>query len=141
MTKGRGVIRWMLAAPVVVLVAAGFYQKNPPTASDRQEQQNYTIRTTSRLVLLDVSVKSPAGGFVFGLMQDNFKVYDNGKLQPIAQFADDDIPVTVGILVDESGSMRPKRTEVITAAVEFIKARNPQEEVFVINFNEKGRHG
>jgi VWFA-related protein len=86
-------------------------------------------------------VKGPQGGFVSGLTQDNFKVYENGKPQQITQFANADIPVTVGILVDESGSMRPKRAEVIAAAVEFIKASNPQDEVFVINFNEKARHG
>jgi len=131
MTKRRDVIRWMLSAPVVVLAAAGFYQ----------EQRDYTIRTTSRLVLLDVSVKDPQGGFVSGLTRDNFKVYENGKPQKITQFANADIPVTVGILVDESGSMRPKRTEVIAAALEFIKASNPQDEVFVINFNERAKHG
>ena len=140
MSKGRGVIRWMVAAPVMVLVAAGFYQKRA-TAGNGQEPPNYTIRTTSRLVLLDVSVKSRDGGFVSGLTQDNFKVYENGKPQQITQFANADIPVTVGILVDESGSMRPKRAEVIAAALEFIKASNPQDEVFVINFNEKARHG
>ena len=117
------------------------YQKSVPTAGKGQETDNYTIRTTSRLVLLDVSVKGRDGGFVSGLTQDNFRVYENGKLQQITQFANADIPVTVGILVDESGSMRPKRAEVIAAAVEFIKASNPQDEVFVINFNEKARHG
>jgi len=141
MSKGRGVIRWMLAAPVMVLVTAGFYQKSAPTTGNGQEQQNYTIRTTSRLVLLDVSVKGPQGGFVSGLTQDDFRVYENGKPQQITQFANADIPVTVGILVDESGSMRPKRAEVIAAALEFIKASNPQDEVFVINFNEKAKHG
>ena len=140
MTRWRGVFGWMLFAPVIVLTAAGFYQKGQATAKG-QEQQNFTIRTTSRLVLLDVSVKDPLGGFVSDLTQDNFKVYENGRPQQITQFANADIPVTVGILVDESGSMRPKRTEVITAALEFIKASNPQDEVFVINFNEKARHG
>ena len=86
-------------------------------------------------------MKSRDEGFVSGLTQDNFKVYENGKPQQITQFANADIPVTVGILVDESGSMRPKRAEVIAAALEFIKASNPQDEVFVINFNEKARHG
>ena len=141
MTMRRGVIRCMLAAPMVVLAAAGFYQKNQPKVDNGQDQQNYTIRTTSRLVLLDVSVKDPQGGFVSGLHQDNFKVYENGKLQQITQFANADIPVTVGIVVDESGSMRPKRAEVITAALEFITASNPQDEVFVINFNERAKHG
>lgn len=138
---GRGVIRWTFGAPVVVLAAAGFYQADQPAAGKTPAQHDYTIRTTSRLVLLDVSVKEPQGGFVSGLKQDNFKVYENGKVQQITQFANADIPVTVGILVDESGSMRSKRAEVIAAALEFIKASNPQDEVFVINFNERARHG
>jgi VWFA-related protein len=141
MTKGRGVIRWMWVAPSAILVAAGFCQKTESTSDDGHGQEDYTIRTTSRLVLLDVSVKGRDGGFVPDLAQHNFKVYENGKLQQISQFANADIPVTVGILVDESGSMRPKRAEVITAALEFIKASNPQDEVFVVNFNEKARHG
>lgn len=105
------------------------------------DSEGYTIRTTSRLVLLDVSVKDPRGGFVSGLKQDNFKVEEDGKPYPISQFADADIPVTVGLVVDESGSMRPKRPEVITAALEFIQNSNPQDEMFVINFNERARRG
>lgn len=110
-------------------------------APTKTDSEDYTIRTTSRLVLLDVSVKDPRGGFVSGLTKDNFKVEEDGRLQEISQFADADIPVTVGILVDESGSMRPKRPEVITAALEFIGASNPQDEMFVINFNERARRG
>ena len=69
--------------------------------------------------------KTPQGGFVSGLTKDNFKVFENGKPQDISQFANADIPVTVGIVVDESGSMRPKRPEVITAALVFIQGSNP----------------
>jgi VWFA-related protein len=92
-------------------------------------------------VLLDVSVKDPKGGFVSGLTKDDFKVYENGHLQEISQFANADIPVTVGIVVDESGSMRPKRPEVVTAAMAFISASNPKDEVFVINFNDRVNRG
>jgi Ca-activated chloride channel homolog len=113
-------------------------KQQAPTKTDSED---YTIRTTSRLVLLDVSVKNPRGGFVSGLSKEDFKVEEDGKLQQISQFADADIPVTVGIVVDESGSMRPKRPEVITAALEFIGASNPQDEMFVINFNERARRG
>ena len=101
----------------------------------------YTLRTTSRLVVLDVSVKDSKGGFVSGLTQDDFKVYEDGKPQAITQFANSDVPVTVGIVVDESGSMRPKRPEVITAALEFIHDSNPEDEMFVVNFNERARRG
>ncbi|HTS48915.1 MAG TPA: VWA domain-containing protein [Bryobacteraceae bacterium] len=110
-------------------------------AGQAQELSQYTIRTTSRLVLLDVSVKDAAGGLVAGLGKENFEVRENGKEQAITQFAHVDIPVTVGLVVDESGSMLRKQREVITAALVFIGASNPQDETFVINFNEKARRG
>ena len=98
----------------------GGQTKASSTGAKADEQKEFTIQTTSRLVLLDVSVKDAAGGFVSGLYKDDFKVYENGKPQQITQFANADIPVTVGIVVDESGSMRPKRAQVITAALVFI---------------------
>lgn len=127
---------WKLCLLASFAALAG--QQSP----DRQlPDQDFTIRTTSRLVLLDVSVKDPKGGFVSGLTQDAFHVFEDGKAQTISQFANSDIPVTVGILVDESGSMRTKRPEVITAALSFVTASNPQDEVFVLNFNEKVHRG
>ncbi len=110
-------------------------------AKPKQEDSEYTIRTTSRLVLLDVSVKESPGGFVSDLTKDNFKVYEDGKPQEISQFGNADQPVTAGIVVDESGSMLPKRPDVIAAALEFIRSSNPHDELFVINFNEKARRG
>lgn len=106
-------------------------------ASRLWPQENFTLKTTSRLVLLDVSVKDPKGGFVSNLTRDHFRVYENGKIQQISEFANADIPVTVGIVIDESGSMRPKRPEVITAALGFIASSNPKDEMFVLHFNEK----
>jgi VWFA-related protein len=76
-----------------------------------------------------------------GLEKENFEVYENGKRQQITEFAHIDIPVTVGLVVDASGSMRAKQPEVITAALGFIRASNPRDEIFVINFNEKPRRG
>lgn len=113
----------------------------PAKAAAGSQEKEYTIKTTSRLVLLDVSVKDPKGGYVSGLTKDNFHVFEDGKPQEISQFANSDIPVSIGILVDESGSMRPKKPEIITAALSFISASNPKDEIFVINFNEKVRRG
>jgi VWFA-related protein len=107
----------------------------------QQEPQEYEIRTTSRLVLLDVSVKDPAGEIVSGLTSENFHVFEDGRRQQITQYAHADTPVTIGLVVDASGSMRPKQPEVITAALTFIAASNPQDEIFVINFNEQPRRG
>ena len=119
----------------------GASQRVPTTVAKATDQGNFTIQTTSRLVLLDVSVKDGSGGFVSGLTKENFKVFENGKPEEISQFSNADIPVTVGIAVDESGSMRPKRPQVITAAWIFIQASNPMDEIFVVNFNEKPRLG
>lgn len=132
---GLGILLWVAAS------AGGGGQTVPNTIAKATEQGNFTIQTTSRLVLLDVSVKDSAGGFVSGLTKDDFKVFENGKPQEISQFSNADIPVTAGIVVDESGSMRPKRAQVITAALVFIQASNPMDEIFVVNFNEKPRRG
>src|SRR5271154_287590 len=84
------------------------------------EGDPYTIRSETRLVLLDVSVKDSHGGFVSGLSKENFSVFENGRVQRIVAFDHGDPPVTVGILVDESRSMATKRATVLTAALTFI---------------------
>jgi len=134
--KRRGAWGWI----ILLLFTAGRIGRGQP-AGNQKEPEEFTIRTTSRLVLLDVSVTDPRGALVSGLGTQNFEVFEDGKPQKITQFAHADIPVTVGLVVDESGSMRPKQAEVITAALAFIHASNPQDEVFVINFNEKPRRG
>lgn len=109
------------------LVAAGAVAQNP--------RQPYTISDNVDLVLLDVSVKDPHGGFVTGLHKSNFRVLEDGHLREITHFASVDTPVTVGLVVDDSGSMRGKRPEVVMAGLAFAKSSNPQDEFFVINFN------
>jgi Ca-activated chloride channel family protein len=104
-------------------------------------QSDFTIRSDVRLVLLDVSVKDREGGFVSGLSKENFSVFENGRPQPITVFANGDVPVTAGILVDESFSMRPKRDDVLTAAQTFIEESNPHDEIFVLNFNDRVTRG
>jgi Ca-activated chloride channel family protein len=96
-----------------------------------------TFRSESRLVLLDVSVRDRHGGFVSGLSKQDFSVEENGRPQKITVFDHDDLPVTVGILVDESWSMTPKRADVLTAARIFIESSNRHDEIFVLNFNDR----
>jgi len=139
MTRGRAVV--VSVSLLVIASAVAWGQLNGQAIAKAEEPSDFTIRTTSRLVLLDVSVKDAAGGFVSGLSKDNFKIYENGRLQQITQFANADIPVTVGIAVDEIGSMRSKRPEVVTAALVFNQASNPMDETFIVNFNEKPRRG
>lgn len=123
------------------LITAGvgsfFWRRAAATPFDPQDDAGILqLRSEVRLVLLDVSVKDHRGGFVAGLAKENFAVLENGRPQPITVFDHSDVPVTVGLIVDESRSMGPKRTQVIVAAETFIQESNPNDEVFVINFND-----
>ncbi len=100
------------------------------------DQGTYTISDNVDLVLLDVSVKDPHGGYVTGLNKGNFQVLEDGHSREITQFASVDTPVTVGLVVDNSGSMRFKRREVILAGLAFAKESNTKDEFFVVNFNK-----
>jgi VWFA-related protein len=133
--------RRFAALNMIVASAVSFPLQGSLAASPVADQPDFTLRSDVRLVLLDVSVKNREGGFVSGLSEDNFAVSENSRPQQITAFAHDDIPVTVGILVDESFSMTPKRADVLTAAQTFIEESNPLDEVFVLNFNDKVRRG
>ena len=122
-------------------VAASFLPDALYGRQREDDQQDYVVHSEVRLVLLDVSVKDRDGGFVGGLSKSNFEIFENGVLQPITVFANSDVPVTIGILVDESRSMTPKRTEVLVAAEIFIAESNPKDEIFVLNFNDTVKRG
>jgi VWFA-related protein len=104
-------------------------------------EKDYRIRTTAELVLLDVAAENSHGKPVSGLLQNSFKVHENGKLQTIRSFSHNDTPVSVGLVVDQSGSMRPKQREVLNAARDFVRASNSQDEMFVVNFNDSASLG
>jgi len=120
---------YLLLAPL-----AGFAQNSLPT-------DEFRVRTDVELVLLDVSVKQVKGGYVSGLARDNFQIFENGASQKITEFSSADVPVAVGLVMDDSGSMEFKRAEVVTAGLIFIGASNPQDQMFVVNFNDKVRSG
>jgi len=101
------------------------------------QADDFTLRTDVRLVQLDVAVKDKKGEAVGGLQQNNFTVLENGRLQTITVFGREDLPATVGILVDESFSTRQIRAGVLVAAEAFIRNCNPHDQFFVLNFNDK----
>jgi len=93
-----------------------------------------------RRVVLYVTVREGKTGFVGDLQKENFVVKDDGKVQQIGQirqFRRDDVPVAVGLVIDNSQSMLNKRGEVVAAAKAFIAASNPSDESFVVHFNDK----
>lgn len=104
-------------------------------------ETDYRIRTTAELVLLDVAAENSHGKAVSDLTKENFRIREDGKLQTISSFNRGDQPVSIGLVVDQSGSMKPKIKEVISAALAFVRASNPLDEMFVVNFNERASLG
>jgi len=102
-------------------------------------QRAPTFRTEARLVVLHATVKNSRGELITDLNRDAFDVFEDGKRQRIALFRNDDVPVSIGLLIDNSGSMRSKRARVEAAALAFVRASNPLDEVFVMNFADKVR--
>ena len=89
------------------------------------------------LVVLHVTVTNNRGEFVPNLDQSGFRVFEDKIEQKISVFSREDIPVTMGLVVDNSGSMREKRSQVTAAALALINTSNPQDEAFVVNFNDE----
>ncbi|HEV1284869.1 MAG TPA: VWA domain-containing protein [Bryobacteraceae bacterium] len=104
-------------------------------------EKEFTLTAHAELVLLDVSVKDVKGGYISNLKKDNFQIHENGKLQTISHYSSEDTPITAGLVIDDSSSMRPKRAEVVNSALAFIDASNPHDEMFVTHFNDHVRRG
>jgi len=113
----------------VALVLAGAVSTAPHAQS--------VFKAETRLVVVRAAVRTSHGELVTNLDRGAFTVYENGKRQPITQFRRDDIPVSLGILIDNSGSMRALRSKVEAAALALAHASNPLDELFVLNFNDK----
>lgn len=111
------------------------------SASPGRQNQESTLRVETHLVVLHATVQNHKGVLVSGLEKSDFQVYEDGVLQQIHYFSHEDIPVTVGLVIDNSGSMRPKRSHVIAAALTFARSSNPQDQIFVVNFNERVSFG
>jgi VWFA-related protein len=120
-----------------LLLVCGFaaYSQSPAPGAVASGQSAISVKT--ELVVLPVRVTDSHDDFVAGLNLENFQVYEDGRLQKIALFQRGDTPVTVGLVVDHSRSMGPELTEVAAAVSSFAQSSNPQDEMFVVDFNDQ----
>jgi VWFA-related protein len=137
----RSVIIVAVIALFFVIILLSFARADMPPESQSGPGGDYTFKVSVDQVVLHATVLNRKGVPVSGLGKDNFQIYEDGVLQEIRYFAHDDIPVEVGLIIDNSGSMRPKRREVIAAALAFARSSNPQDQMFVVHFNEKVSFG
>jgi Ca-activated chloride channel homolog len=132
----RSVLRVFLSSFAILSLLASssvvWAQDPPPQPSS--EEPTFSIGT--RLVVLPVSVVNKSGKLITDLTQKAFKVYENGVEQPIKIFRREDVPISLGIIIDNSGSMREKRQKVESASLDLVRASNKQDEVFIVNFND-----
>ena len=133
----------VLALSLCVAIAARSEPRQqgsaPPAAGDGSSGP--TISVEVNLVVLHATVRNAAGGFVSGLQEPDFRVYEDGRPQTIRLFRHEDAPVAVGLIVDNSGSMVRKRTDVAVAALAFVRSSNPADQIFIVNFNEHATFG
>jgi VWFA-related protein len=118
---------------IAVLLLIGF----AGFAESQDSRPDFQISVDVDLVALQATVRDRGGHIVSDLREQDFEVYEDGVRQTIKLFRHEDIPVTVGLVVDHSGSMLPKLTEVVAAARTFARSSNPEDRMFVVNFNEK----
>ena len=125
----------LLALFLISLLAHAGPQASP--SGQEPDSGPLRISVDVALVVLHATVTGRQGGFVSDLVEQDFEVHENGVLQRIQLFKNEDIPVTVGLVIDHSTTMEAKLLEVTAAARTFARSSNREDEMFVVNFNEK----
>ena len=150
----------MRSAPIALLLAAGCVavvqvaaqgtatpgalKKTPaPGRSLQQESEPgaFQISVDVALVVLEAAIRDHDGHAVPQLKREDFAVFEDGRPQEIRLFRHEDTPVTVGLVIDHSGSMKEKLNEVTAGARAFVRSSNSRDQMFVVNFNEKVSQG
>lgn len=108
----------------------------PPSQDPSAAKQGSTIKVDVSLVVLHTTVLDDRQRFADGLKAENFRVLEDKVEQKLSLFKREDVPVSMGLVIDNSGSMRDKRPRVNEAAITLVEASNPQDEAFVVNFND-----
>ena len=104
----------------------------PPIAAEQPSFRS----AASDLVVLPVVVTDNRGGFIADIPRERFTVFDNGRPQPMALFSNEDTPVTVGLILDNSGSIGRKLGEIVASALAFARESHPDDELFALEFND-----
>jgi len=122
-------------------IHAATNQQDSTQPSMNQEQPAAAISVNVELVVLHATVRDKKGRVISGLKKDDFQVYENDQPQTIELLLHEDVPVAVGLVVDNSSSMRPKQSDVAAASSAFVKSSNAEDEMFLVNFNENVTFG
>jgi VWFA-related protein len=103
----------------------------------KKQGEGYVLHTDVEEVILNATVLSNGNQLVQNLKRDNFQVFEDGVKQNIVSFQHTDLPVSIALVIDNSGSMSKKRPSVNKSALDLVEASNPQDEAFVVNFSDE----
>jgi len=130
-----GIVIWHFPALAVAQSAVSWDVKRDTPG--RAIHQNQTVHIDVDLVLVDVTVTDRHDRLVTGLEPDNFRIFENNVEQEIQYFSSEDVPISVGLIFDLSGSMANKIAKSKEAALQFLRSANPQDEFFLVSFSDR----
>ncbi len=125
-----------VAVFLLLVLSSGDLRSQTPVAETRERP----IRVDVELVLVNVSVIDPYNRFVTGLEKEHFQIFEDKKKQNVLHFSNEDVPISIGLLFDASGSMSGKMDKARMAVQQFFRTANPQDEFFLIDFNDRPHH-
>jgi Ca-activated chloride channel family protein len=138
-------VRWprlLALAACAMLPIPAVAQRTGPEPPDRvlhepSQNSNKSIRVDVSLVLVNITVTDPLERVVTGLEKENFRVFEDGREQEILTLSSEDVPISIGVIFDMSGSMADKIGRARQAAVQFLQTANPRDEFFMVSFNDR----
>ncbi|MCZ6752837.1 MAG: VWA domain-containing protein, partial [Acidobacteria bacterium] len=125
-----------VAVFLLLVLSSGDLRSQTNVAETRERP----IRVDVELVLVNVSVIDPYSRFVTGLGKEHFQIFEDKKKQNVLHFSNEDVPISIGLLFDASGSMSGKMDKARMAVQQFFRTANPQDEFFLIDFNDRPHH-
>jgi VWFA-related protein len=135
--NGFSLLSCLVTALCIIIFTSGFAFAQDTARAKGLPAAAFTISVHVNMVVLHATVLDRKNALVSGLGKENFQIFEDGVLQQMKYFSHEDIPVTVGLVIDNSGSMAPRRSDVIAAALAFARSSNPKDQMFIVNFNEK----
>jgi VWFA-related protein len=126
----------IIVACSILLSAQTPKQTPPPGEVQKQGNKDYVISVDTTLIQVPVSVHDREGRSLDNLTKEQFQVFEDKVAQQVKLFVHEDVPISLGLVIDNSGSMRNKRERVNTAALTFVRDSNPEDESFIVNFDD-----
>jgi Mg-chelatase subunit ChlD len=135
MMWNRTTTKSIWGALILVLISTAVVRAQAPASNAKTQ----TIKVDVDLVLVNVTVSDPLGRMVTGLEQEHFQVWEDKVEQKIEYFSSEDIPLSIGLIFDATGSMSDKISTARDAAVTFLKMGNPEDEFFLVTFSQRAQ--